>query len=287
MNRSPLRYPGGKSRVSNFVAKLIRDNNIVNGNYVEPFAGGAGVALNLLFDSVVDDIYINDKDRSIYAFWYSILEHTDEFIKKVASIELTVEEWKRQRTFQFNKENASSFDLGFSTFYLNRVNRSGIIMAGLIGGLSQSGKWKMDVRFNRSDLINRITEIAKKKTHIHLTNLDAIEFLNTTVSVLDKKNTLIYLDPPYYDKGSKLYMNFFKHEDHANLRVALSKLEYLWLVSYDNQQEIKDIYAGEKIIEYPLWYSAGPKHEGAEVMFGSEKLQMDENMNPLFIKKIA
>ena len=144
MNRSPLRYPGGKSRITNFVAKLIKDNNITGGCYVEPFAGGAGVALNLLLDGIVDRIFINDKDRSIYAFWDSAINHTERFICRLESVNVTIEEWKKQREIQLNKENANLFDLGFSTFFLNRTNRSGIIMAGVIGGISQTGKWKID-----------------------------------------------------------------------------------------------------------------------------------------------
>ena len=194
-NNSPLRYPGGKSRVSKFVAKLIEENNIIKGNYVEPFAGGAGVALNLLFSGVVDNIFINDKDKSIYAFWYSILNNTDKFIDKIISIDVTIEEWLKQRDIQKN-ENIDMFYLGFSTFFLNRTNRSGIIKGGVIGGIEQAGKWKLDVRFNKEALIKKIQRISAYKEHIHIYNMDAIDFLNKEVTNLNVKNTLIYLDPP-------------------------------------------------------------------------------------------
>ena len=158
-NNTPLRYPGGKSRITGFISKIIKDNNIVDGNYVEPFAGGCGVALNLLLTGIVKDIYINDKDRSIYAFWYSILNNCDEFIEKINSVDISVEEWKKQQEIQKNKENCDLFELGFSTFFLNRTNRSGIIKGGIIGGLQQKGPWKLDVRFNKKKLVEKIANI--------------------------------------------------------------------------------------------------------------------------------
>lgn len=286
-NNSPLRYPGGKSRISKFVAKLIEENNIIKGNYVEPFAGGAGVALNLLFSGVVDNIFINDKDKSIYAFWYSILNDTDKFIDKIISLNVTIEEWLKQREIQKN-ENTDMFHLGFSTFFLNRTNRSGIIKGGVIGGIEQAGNWKLDVRFNKEALIKKIQRIAAYKEHIHIYNMDAIDFLNDEVIKLDIHNTLIYLDPPYYAKAKQLYMNFFEHKDHVKLYDVVNKLQYLWLVSYDNQKEIKEIYKNkpELTIEYDLRYTAGVKGSGREIMFASENLIFTKR-NPITLEIVA
>lgn len=287
MNNSPLRYPGGKSRVSKFVAQLIEENNIIKGNYVEPFAGGAGVALNLLFSGVVDNIFINDKDKSIYAFWYSILNHTDIFIDKIISVNVTIEEWLKQRDIQ-KSENVDIFNLGFSTFFLNRTNRSGIIKGGVIGGIEQAGNWKLDVRFNKEALIKKIQRISAYKECIHIYNMDAIDFLTDEVIKLDIDNTLIYLDPPYYAKGKQLYMNFFEHKDHIKLYDVISKLHYLWLVSYDNQKEIKEIYKNkpELTIEYDLRYTAGVKGSGQEIMFASDNLIFTKR-NPITLEIVA
>ena len=280
VNRSPLRYPGGKSRITNFVAKLIKDNNITGGCYVEPFAGGAGVALNLLFDGIVDRIFINDKDRSIYAFWDSVVNHTELFASRIDSINVTIEEWKKQKEIQLNKDYANIFDLGFSTFFLNRTNRSGIIMGGVIGGISQTGKWKIDVRFNKKSLIEKIKNIGKYRNKIHIYNMDAVDFLKEEVSDLDVKKTLVYLDPPYYVKGRQLYMNSFKHDDHVRIFETLKHLEHYWLVSYDDQPEIRDIYNRDSI-SYLLRYTAGRKYNGSEIMFASDNLIVDFLSNPL------
>lgn len=283
-NNTPLRYPGGKSRITGFISKIIKDNNIVEGNYVEPFAGGCGVALNLLLDGIVNNIYINDKDRSIYAFWYSILNNCNEFIKRINTVDISVEEWKKQQDIQKNKEQCDLFELGFSTFFLNRTNRSGIIKGGIIGGLQQSGPWKLDVRFNKEKLIQKILKIEKYKEKIHLYNLDAVEFLDAVIPQLDIANTLFYLDPPYYVKGGQLYMNYFKHEDHVRIFHAVQKLKHHWLVSYDNQKEIIELYKGVKNITYLLRYTAGTKYSGSEIMFASSDLLFDENVHPLSIK---
>ena len=283
-NNTPLRYPGGKSRITGFISKIIKDNNIVEGNYVEPFAGGCGVALNLLLDGIVNNIYINDKDRSIYAFWYSILNNCNEFIKRINTVDISVEEWKKQQDIQKNKEQCDLFELGFSTFFLNRTNRSGIIKGGIIGGLQQSGPWKLDVRFNKEKLIQKILKIEKYKEKIHLYNLDAVEFLDAVIPQLDIANTLFYLDPPYYVKGGQLYMNYFKHEDHVRIFNAVQKLKHHWLVSYDNQKENIELYKGVKNITYLLRYTAGTKYSGSEIMFASSDLLFDENVHPLSIK---
>lgn len=284
-NYSPLRYPGGKSRVSGFIAQLIKDNNIVEGTYVEPFAGGAGVALNLLFNRLVKNIYINDKDRAIYAFWKAITESTEEFINKIMEVNITIDEWEQQRKIQLNKNDANLFDLGFSTFFLNRTNRSGIIMGGVIGGKAQAGDWKLDVRFNKEKLISKILKIAEYKNNIIIQNKDAIDLLKTDVSTLNIKNTLIYLDPPYYKQGKKLYMNSFTHQQHVSLFEEINKMKHLWLVSYDDCQEIHNIYKSKRNITYPLRYTACVKYSGKEAMFASDNLLVDTECNPLLCKK--
>ena len=200
---SPLRYPGGKSSLSCFLATLIKNNKIENCTYVEPYAGGAGAALTLLFLEKVDSIIINDLDKAIYSFWKAILNHTDKFVEKIQNVEISIEEWRRQKEIYRNKRS-TQLDLGFAAFYLNRTNRSGIIEGGPIGGVNQTGKWLIDARFNKADLIERIKNIASYKSRIKVSNKDGIELLKLLHT---NKNYFIYLDPPYYVKGSCLYLN--------------------------------------------------------------------------------
>lgn len=270
INLSPLRYPGGKSRMYNSVRKVIFRNRMAHYTYIEPFAGGANVALNLLFNKDIKKIHINDFDRSIYAFWYTILNHTEDFIKKILSVEFTMDEWNIQKKFQSQKEFASLFDLGFSTFYLNRTNRSGIIKAGPIGGKMQQGEYKLDCRFNKLDLIHRILTISKFKDKIILSNLDAVKLFDYYKT---DKEIIWYLDPPYYNKGAELYMNFFKHDDHVNLEKKIHKRKHV-IISYDDTKEIKAIFSEYRYRKYSLVHNVSNKGQQNEIMFFSEDLKI-------------
>ena len=120
-----------------------------------------------------------------------------------------------QQEIQKNKENADLLTLGFSTFYLNRTNRSGIIQAGPIGGRNQIGNYKMNCRYNTEVLVNKIELIAKNKNKIGLYNLDAIKFIKNNIR--RTKRSLTFFDPPYFVKGKQLYTNFYEYIDHLEL----------------------------------------------------------------------
>ena len=160
---TPLRYPGGKQKLAPFILELMKANKLVGGEYAEPYAGGAGVAIRLLLNGHVSRIHLNDSCIGVYSFWRSILAKTEEFCKRIANVPLTVPEWRRQKEIFSRPSEFNQIDVGFSMFYLNRCNRSGILSGGLIGGPKQNGKWRMDARFNREELIRRIKAIAQKK----------------------------------------------------------------------------------------------------------------------------
>jgi DNA adenine methylase len=274
---SPLRYPGGKRKVTNFIKLLMVENDLVGCEYVEPYAGGASVALALLFEDFAEQVHINDLDGSIYAFWKAVLDTPEELCREIEKAPLTMKEWHRQRAVQGDKD-ASDFELGFSTFYLNRTTRSGIIRGGVIGGLRQTGKWKIDARFNRMDLIRRIERIARYSERISATSIDAAEFVTEKVPSIN--HPFIYLDPPYYVKGQGLYQNFYKHEDHELVAKLVRQLEIPWIVSYDSAPEIIEMYEGLDHLKYDLNYSAANRYRGAESMFFSSKIERPHDVLP-------
>jgi DNA adenine methylase len=281
---SPLRYPGGKGKIANFIKLLFEKNQLLDGYYVEPYAGGASVALALLFNEYVSTIIINDLDKSIYAFWHSVINQPDELCKLIYDTPVDVETHKRQREIQKIKTEIPLLELGFSTFFLNRTNRSGIIKAGMIGGNDQNGNYKIDARYNKKNLIQRIERIAKYKDRIRLFNLDAIELIKTISEVIPQK-TLIYFDPPYYLKGKELYVNHYKHEDHLLLSKTINEISNcLWLISYDNAKEIKDIYKDHLQFEYSLNYSAVNATKGSEVIIYNKELLVPIGISPVLIK---
>jgi len=275
---TPLRYPGGKGKLTNYFIEVLKANSLENGTYIEPFAGGAGTAMNLLIGGYVKDIVINDADPSIYSFWKVATEHTEELIEAIDDIELTTDEWERQKAVQSNKEKAGTFELGFSTFYLNRTNRSGIIGGGIIGGKGQLGAYKMDARFNKKNLTTRIRNIGNVSEHITVSGMDAGLFLKNDISKFDVDNTLIYIDPPYYEKGKMLYMNYYVKEDHEKLAEIIKTLEHKWILSYDDVSDITEIYDWKKPTNFSINYSSYKAKVGKELFFASDGLIMPENI---------
>jgi len=274
--KTPLRYPGGKQKLAPFILEILKKNDLTGCTYVEPFAGGAGVAMELLLGGHVSAVHLNDLSRPIYAFWRCVLNQTEEFCRQIASASLTVEEWRRQKAILALGKNASLLELGFSLFYLNRCNRSGITTGGLIGGLHQSGEWTMGVRFPRNELIHRIEAIAGKRSAIVVKNMDADAFLKQHVSTLPKK-TLVYCDPPYFHKAERLYLNHYEPNDHIRVaRVIQRNVRQPWIVSYDNAREIIREYAGRRRFTYSLQYNAGKAYKGKEVFFFADCLKIPD-----------
>lgn len=285
MNNSPLRYPGGKNKLAAFVAKICIDNQI-NGCYVEPYAGGASVALFLLLNNIVKKIVINDKDRSIYAFWHSVLYQTEQLCNLISTTTVSVEEWHKQRKVQEDKESVDLLSLGFSTFFLNRTNRSGIITGGIIGGVNQTGDYPIDCRFNKVDLINRIKVIADREQDITLYNMDAIDLIEKIQKDFqDDNNVLCYFDPPYFFKANSLYLNHYKADNHKLVSEKIIGIKNLrWLVSYDNVPEIQNLYSECDKLEYSFKHTAHTAKEGKEILFFSPTLLHFNDCNPIHFK---
>lgn len=278
---SPLRYPGGKAKLVEFVKSIFDKNELIGGCYVEPYAGGASVALSLLLNNYASKIIINDFDKSIFAFWYSVINETDELCKMITDTKVSMTTWKQQKQIQKQKEEAPLLLLGFSTFFLNRTNRSGIINAGVIGGNEQKGNYKIDARFNKTELVKRIQQIGKLENRIMLYNLDAIKLIKKISKRLPEK-TLIYFDPPYYLKGKELYVNHYKHDDHLLVSKMINGIaEHKWLVSYDNEKEIRNLYKNNKKFVYSLHYSAVNATTGTEVMISHSDLIIPRAARPI------
>ncbi len=262
---TPLRYPGGKGKFAHFIKEIFEENQLLDGHYAEPYAGGAGVALELLFHEYASQIHINDLDFAVYSFWQSAVNDTENLCRLVWDTPIDMEQWHRQKQVLDNMTNHSLLEIALATFFLNRTNRSGILKAGVIGGKAQSGQWKLDVRFNKVDLIKRIELIGRFRDRINVYNLDAVQFIESTIPTLPNKS-LIYLDPPYYVKGAGLYRNFYTHDDHVKIGQAMAKVEHPWIVSYDDNDEIRKIYHQYRQDSYFLSYTAQEKKKGSEVM---------------------
>lgn len=276
--QSPLRYPGGKACLTQFITELTQRNDLVGGRYVELYAGGAGAALNLLYNGIFSNIHINDYDYTIFSFWHAVLHETEAFIKMIENTPVTLAEWHRQKEiFDRGREN-EQLDLGFATFFLNRTNRSGIIFkAGPIGGFEQTGNYLIDVRFNKKNLIQRIEKIGNHADCIYLTNEDATEIIkNLDDYTNDINQTFLYLDPPYYNKGKQLYLNNYGHDGHESLAQQVRNLpsDLRWLISYDNVDQIKKMYRRYSLAAFDLNYTLQTKKFGSELLIFSDNLNL-------------
>lgn len=277
---SPLRYPGGKTSIWKMISEIIKDNNLEQGHYIEPYAGGCGLALSLMFRGYVHELHLNDIDRSIYCFWMAIVNNTEKFIKKIENTDITIKEWYKQREIQEDKDSASDFDLAFSSFFLNRTNRSGVILkAGVIGGFSQDGEYKLDCRFNKEGLIEKIRRIKKYKHRIHFYNMDAVDFIKMTRSFIPQKNSFYCIDPPYFAKGSTLYTNSYEPRDHAKIAKLLLGLKRPWVLTYDDVTEIQELYREKRQYRFNLNYSAAHKRVGTELLVASDDILISDALS--------
>ncbi|MFZ6771751.1 DNA adenine methylase [Undibacterium sp. SXout7W] len=278
---SPLRYPGGKASFAPFIAKLMVDNGLAGGHYLEPYAGGAGVALDLLFQGQAKHIHINDADPAVYAFWVSVTQYPNQLLELLASTPITMAEWFKWRSVLREECQASVVEKGFATLFMNRTNRSGILKAGVIGGKKQEGAYKLDARFKKDVISARILAIAKRAQDITVYSEDSLVLLKRCKDFLPK-DSLIYLDPPYYVKGKGLYRNYYEHDDHVAIAKAIQAKSFKrhWVVSYDNTDEISAMYQFANAKTYGLNYTAHRRYVGNEVMFFSQGLIVSEDEIP-------
>lgn len=281
MYYSPLRYPGGKGKLASFMEYMIDQLGHRGGTYIEPFAGGAGIAMELLLRNVVSRIVINDYDKAVWSFWKAILTETDRFVEEIRTVPLTVDEWQKQHEILVTQNDKYSFELGFAAFYLNRTNRSGIIKGGVIGGQEQAKDWKMDVRFKREELVTRIQRIAARKKDIKLYNKDVNSFIKNYVPLYEE-NALIYFDPPYFRKGQQLYMNFFNYKDHVRIEQEIREhVNCDWIITYDYEPQIEETYHNYNLRLYDLNYSVSTKRKANELMIFKDGIIIpsDEELN--------
>lgn len=264
--------------MANFLAQTIEANALVGCSYFEPFAGGAGAALRLLQKKTVAEVHLNDLDPCITAFWKAVLDEPERFAQTISSVPLNIEEWKNQQNIYKQNRESDPFDLGFATFYLNRCNRSGVLKgAGPIGGYAQTGKWKMDVRFNRENLIKRVLKVAELRDRIFIYNFDALRFLEGFTARQTERECFVYLDPPYYSKGNRLYMNFYTEEDHRQLASYLKQKKHLkWITSYDNMEFISNLYSDYNTHYLEFNYSLHNKQKAREILITPSQVTLPD-----------
>ena len=281
---SPFRYPGGKDKLASFLAIFLTHNKLNHAKFIEPFCGGAGASLSLLLGGYVSEIHINDKNFALYCFWEQLINNTDHLLDMVYSTKPTIDEWHKQREIYFNSINSnaefSKLEYGYSAFYLNRTNRSGVLGAGPIGGQDQTGKYKIDCRYTVSTLIKKLERIAAVKDSIFVYNEDCITFLERFNTPKEYDNSFIYLDPPYVKEGRNIYSKNFCFDDaqHESLKDYIVSHKNRWLISYDDHPLIHELYSkhGARAVEFS--YVMNQAKVGKELMIADSRLRMPESL---------
>ncbi|NTU95005.1 MAG: DNA adenine methylase [Bacteroidales bacterium] len=274
---SPLRYPGGKACIFEFVSALIKENHLLGTKYAEPYAGGAGLALRLLYEEYVEKIFINDLDKALYSFWATIISDADSFCSWIEDVNVSMDEWRYYKDV-YDKGVDDLGELAKATFFLNRTNISGILMGGVIGGSDQSGKYKIGARFNKSDLISRVQKIYRFRSRISVSNLDGIDFLRYIDNSYN--DLFIYVDPPYFQKGAELYMNYYKKDDHEKLSSYIKNVKNNWILSYDNHKFVLSLYEDVGKVTYKLSQSVSNRI-GDEMLFFSKEINFNQSIRVL------
>jgi DNA adenine methylase len=259
------------------MAGLLRDIRRLNGlghqALAEPFGGGAGASLALLYLEEAHKIHINDADPAIHDFWWTVVNRPEPFLSLLSKTRVSMAEWRRQRDVYRSKRRVSRLRRALAVFYLNRCNHSGIIMnGGPIGGVRQMGKWKLDARFNKLELRRRCEKIAEYGGRIDVSCNDGIHFIES----LNPKSTFFFIDPPYFKKGPTLYLNALDKDYHTALAAQLNGMpNATWVLTYDDCPEIRRMYYNWATIRpFSLRYSAAEQRIGKEVLITPKWMQL-------------
>lgn len=273
---TPIRYPGGKSKLYPLVSTVIEENGFAGCTYAEAYCGGAGLAIKLLLKNQVSKIVLNDIDPAVYSMWDAIVNHAEELCSFLCNVPLNIDEWKSRKSF-FDSAKRPSLELGKTALFLNRTNRSGILRGGPIGGMSQTGKYRLDARFNRKNLCEKVVAIANRASDIEIYNEDAVDFIDHKLSQ-KKEGLFANFDPPYVLKGPGLYENHYTDEDHKNVAAKIASCSFAWMVTYDSSPLIERLYSNFSMYEVNVGYSAASTKMGKEVLIAGSQIIIPDSL---------
>lgn len=242
---NPLRYPGAKRSLTDYVDGLLTANHLQGCCFFEPYAGSAVVGLGLLQHHRIANLVLCEKDILLYAFWECVFNHPDVLCNRIVDTPITLETWQRLNIYRqiTALDQANLLDLGFAGLFFNRTNFSGILKANPIGGINQTSQYDISCRFNKAKVIEIIRGLSAYSDLVEVHFADALQYMRTQKARFIRQNCFAYFDPPYYEKGSKIYRHYYTNQDHINLAQYVREVRHLaWIISYDDAPFICGLY---------------------------------------------
>jgi DNA adenine methylase len=231
--RSPFRYPGGKTWLIPIVRQWLKQNGTPTDLLIEPFVGGGIVSLTAAFEKLADHITMVEMDEEIAAVWEVILTGKNKWLaERILKFDLNHENVKTE----LDKPNKKIHDIAFCTILKNRIFHGGILAKG--SGMIKNGENGKGIssRWYPQTLHDRIVAIDYVKNRMDFIKGDAFEILEAN---LNNKSAYFFIDPPYTIAGKRLYTYF--DIDHEKLFSLTSKLKGKYMLTYDDTSEIRHL----------------------------------------------
>lgn len=234
---SPFRYPGGKTWLVSLMCQWLDSMKLKPAEFIEPFAGGGIVGLNVAFRRLAEHVTLVELDEEVAAVWQTIIYgDAKRLTDRIATFDLTLDSIKKELS-----ENPRSLEeKAFQTILRNRVNRGGILAPG--AGMLRYGENGKGIksRWYPETLNKRILRVAKMREHITFIKGDGLEVLRRSANRAD---VVFFIDPPYTagskQAGRRLYTH---HElDHEELFRVTSTLAGDFLMTYSDAERVREL----------------------------------------------
>ncbi|WP_369340694.1 DNA adenine methylase [Bacillus subtilis] len=239
---SPYRYPGGKSRIIDFLYTHLQKNKTQK--LISPFTGGGSFELSLLAAGVVDHLHLNDLDFGVYALWWVIKHMPYALIDLVKNIEPDHKTFFYAQSIIKNDYRGTDLvDAAWSSLIVNRLAFSGIAKANPLGG-KKGNKKSLLSRWNPEELVKRIEKVHSLSDRMVITQENAVNLIEEAYW---EEDSTIFIDPPYVDKGKQLYPCYYTEKDHRELSFLLDTLHFEFpgadiITTYDYNEWIQNLY---------------------------------------------
>lgn len=271
---SPLRYPGGKSRIWEHLAAQYTQAPLGELDaeiWFEPFAGGLGAGLKMLQESIIGELWFCEANRGLGALWGELVANPTALIDTVSSLpeRMSLDVYQEALAVLAAPDSYPQLQVAVAALVVNRCSRSGMVTptTGPIGGKQQDGKYRVGDRWNLPRTISTLEKLAPLTRYMRFVGPDGISALAGLPNSGFAEEVFVFADPPYVGAGQRLYQHGLDESGHRALADALHDLdETHWVLAYDEAPLVRELYEGLHIQEYTLHHTANRSKSGAELL---------------------